>query len=77
MEGWEGSPWFRGVIETEKMKVWEEEEACYLGVSGSLGAAFSATLPWSRNGPTLCQRRRNVCKSHDRGKVFTWRNTGR
>lgn len=32
--------------------------------SGSLGAAFSATLPSSSNDLTLCQKGRNVCKSH-------------
>lgn len=33
-------------------------------VSGSLGAAFSATLPSSSNDRALRQKRRNVCKSH-------------
>lgn len=33
-------------------------------VSGSLGAAFSATLPSSSNNLTLHLKRRNVCKSH-------------
>lgn len=32
-------------------------------VSGSLGAAFSATLPSRSNDIRLCQRRRNACKS--------------
>lgn len=50
-------------IETGRMRARGRGEGLLSRESGSLGAAFSATLPSSSNDRTLCQKGWNVCKN--------------